>query len=1569
MRRGLSLALVVFVVGSAAVAGIGVATASGAPGTATDRTVGTPGTLAADDNGTLSGTLTDGATGEALSGVTVTVDDGDDVQTVQTDGSGTYSATVPNGSAVTVSATATVAGAEDSVEIAATSGTTVDGTATADLTLYPDLAGSGTQADPYQIGSARGLQAMSLDLDAHYRLVSDVNASRTVAWNGGKGFDPVGDSYAAGFTGTFDGDGNTITGMTIDRPTESNVGVFGSTNGDISNTTVREATVTGDKWVGGLAGDLYGSATEVSVSANVSGTDDVGGLVGYHSGSVDRSAVSGTVSGTDDVGGLVGSTGSGAAVTDSHAASTVNGGSTVGGLVGYLATSATVTDSYATGDVSGGSEVGGLIGKASSYSTVTDAYWDVDTTGQSYSGGDGTGLTTAEMTGIDATENMALDFGNTWAATTGYPALRWNDATAGPVFAVTSVDAPATVAANRTLTVDATVENVGATDGTTDVTLSFDGSEMATESVTVAAGATETVTLEGVVPAGTAPGDYDVTVESPDDGLTESTEVRPLRTVIGTVTDGVSGAAVGNATVTLAYASGGTETVRTDAIGRFTTEVVDGSEVTVTANVTADAVDDPRIDASETLTVDSDEFVRLELWPDLDGEGTEANPYEIANAYELQAIGLDAGANYTLVSDVDASGTDDWYATVGTESKGFLPVALDGGSLDGAGHAITDVTLFGDGSAAAGGYVGLFGTISDGRVSNLSVVNATLDASGGTYPGLFAASVYGGSTIANVSVSGSVTSNASRVGAIGRLGTGELRGVTADVDIDGTADTVGGLVGENRGVVRDSTAAGSVTGGSSVGGLVGVNDGTVSTSFATGAVTADAGDVGGLVGTDDDGTVQNAYWDVNATGQSTSASNATGLTTAQLTGVEPLSTMAGFDFENSWQLSTEYPQLKSSGVAPVGPLAIEGVETDAEVVKGETLAVNVTVENVGSVASDDRVTLTSDGETVNRTDPLALAPGENRTVSLAWTPEDVSTGEYALTVASASDDDSTAVQVVGVGTVEGTLTDDTTGAPIAGATVTVENGTYGPYDVTAGTDGSFVLAGVPEGDYDVSVEADGYHSESLTGLSIRDGDVTDLGARPLSGNASIGGIVEDAHSGTLLRNATVTVTNGNWTDTERTAADGTYTIEGVPGTGDDYRVTVDPVAAFRTSAATTVTVASNGTVTTDLAPDRVSTYFAVDRLDSPTSVDEGDDFTASATVTNLGGDRGNTTVEYLLDGTVVDTAQVSIDAGNGSTVSFEYAIDDTGTHSHGTRTVNETTTTDIDVEAAARGGGSGGGWDGGSGGENDDGDVSNTDDDTEETGPVNAETDGEGRATATVSVDVDETVRVDLGDIVVNSDAGVAITQVSLTFGDSAGDVTFTAETVPEPPATVSPLRDDGDDRRALSYVEMTTTVDGEDASERLDSATVRFTVQADRATELDIAPQDIVLYRFDGERHEWEELDTEVASTGDGRVVYNATTTQFSVFAVGGRAEAGGEPDGTPTTDGATSTPRPPTSTPQPPTSTAETPTSTEPTPSESSTTDPGTGSTNGGAPGFGVGVAVIALVSTTFFVRSRRT
>ena len=200
----------------------------------------------------------------------------------------------------------------------------------------PDpTVGTGTPEDPFLVGNVHDLQAIRHNLSAHYALTGDIDARETRTWNGGAGFQPLGD-WDERFSGTLDGRGYRVTGLYINRASATFVGLFGSMEGArVSTICLADVDITGNSSVGGLAGHISsGTMENACVTGTVTGHGYVGGLAGYNiRGWIRDSHASGTVTGSDGVGGLVGwNEGS---VYHSHASVNVTGVHRVGGLVGF----------------------------------------------------------------------------------------------------------------------------------------------------------------------------------------------------------------------------------------------------------------------------------------------------------------------------------------------------------------------------------------------------------------------------------------------------------------------------------------------------------------------------------------------------------------------------------------------------------------------------------------------------------------------------------------------------------------------------------------------------------------------------------------------------------------------------------------------------------------------------------------------------------------------------------------------------------------------------------------------------------------------------------------------------------------------------------------------------------------------------------------------------------------------------------------------------------------------------------------------------------------------------------
>jgi hypothetical protein len=777
--------------------------------------------------------------------------------------------------------------------------------------------GQGTEAEPLEIEDWNHLYNVRENLDANFTLVNDLNESTegydevaNETANSGDGFEPIGTDENSYFSGSFDGENHTIDGVTIDREGDDRIGLFGTIDGGalIENVHLESVDVTGNSKVGGLVGWSHSDSSDeirrVHVDGSVNAAGDAGGLIGSNWQNMTISEVSANVAVTStegSVGGLVG-WGDKATITNVYALGDVSGGDRVGGLIGQHG-EGRLEQSYAAGKVSDGDSKGGLIGENAA--TVEDSYWDTERTEQSTSAGDETGLSTEQMTGDDALDNMG-----------GLAADSW-----------------------------------------------------------------ETITLD---------------------------------------TDGANG---------------------------------DGYP-TLSA-----------LDREQQILVPDGFEARF-----AGGDGTVDDPYQIEDWHHLNNTREYLDANFTVNNDLTekTAGYDEIASESANGGDGFEPIGENpgqfSGNFNGSGHTITDLYI--DRSRS---YVGLIGYVgSDGTIENVRVENVSIDGDSrvgglvGYNQGMLSNSSATGSvigsrefvgglvgynkdgTVHESSATTSVTSSSLYVG--GLVGINDMGGtvnksyatgsVKGSDDVGGLvgrninsgkvsesyatgsvkgSDNVGGLVGENSAEIHESYAHGTVNGSAHVGGLVGLSADKITTSFATGYVNSTGTDIGGLVGFNDGGSVDNAYWDTESTNQSDSDGDATGLTTAQMTGSDAPAEMAGFDFTDVWVATEGYPTLTWNGSDPF--FAVDITSTNEPVDAGDTLDVTANVTNWG-VDGSQTVRLTDTDFTNSQQDALAvdLDSGESDdSVDLQWDTgsDDDGTGDITVSTPNESDTESVTIEDTG----------------------------------------------------------------------------------------------------------------------------------------------------------------------------------------------------------------------------------------------------------------------------------------------------------------------------------------------------------------------------------------------------------------------------------------------------------------------------------------------------------------------------------------------------------------------------
>ena len=474
-----------------------------------------------------------------------------------------------------------------------------------------------------------------------------------------------------------------------------------------------------------------------------------------------ESYATGTVSGDWNVGGLVGWL-DGGTIDASYATTDVDGDDGVGGSVGWMVDGA-VSDSYAVGAVTSDGTAGGLVGAADG-GDVTESNWDRETTTQDVSGGshESFGLTTVEMLGQEATENMALSFDSSWEVlaedgAVSYPYLGENPQEPAPGYE----------------------ERFAGGDGTEDAPYEVETWHHL-ENVRLSLEANYVLAA-----------DLDSETEGYDD------------VAGGDADDGAGFAPIGDDDEPFA--------------GTF-----DGDEHTI-ANVTIDrdqddvgffGVNDGAIErvGLEAVTVSGNQRV---------GGLVGDNSGDVNQSYATGSVtgtGWDLGG---LTGSNDETGTlDRSYANVTTEGE-----TRRVGGLVGTNYGEVDQS-YATGSVTGDREVGGLAGANSGDDAEVYRSYATGSVSGeernvGGLVGLSSGEV--DQSYATGSVSGEEENVGGLVGIVNT--NGEVYRSYATGSVTGEESHVGGLVGENREMVNQSYATGMVTGeGPDVGGLVGLND-------------------------------------------------------------------------------------------------------------------------------------------------------------------------------------------------------------------------------------------------------------------------------------------------------------------------------------------------------------------------------------------------------------------------------------------------------------------------------------------------------------------------------------------------------------------------------------------------------------------------------------------------------------------------------------------------------------------------------------------------------------------------
>ena len=749
------------------------------------------------------------------------------------------------------------------------------------------------------ITNAHQLQLIAMAVGANYTLGANVNAAGTDTsttlgdvWSTSGGFVPIGSNNAI-FTGSFDGLGHTISGLTINLPNTSYVGFFGFTGRGsvVQNVGLIGGSVIGGRDVGALIGDNdQGTVNNSYATGSVSGTEtSIGGLVGYNFGSISDSYATGNVSGgTFYVGGLVGTNDSNGTVTNSYATGSVSTAANyVGGLVGYDFDSV-VSNSYATGSVSGGVFVGGLIG--SNYgSTLSNSYSTGTVSGSNYAAGlvgynHGTIVTSYWNTSTNPMLAVGIG-GGTLTGATGLTTAQMQTATNFLGFVFTASPG---VAGNNWVMVDTdgSLNNAGGASGATFPMLSSEYSTVIanahqlqliamalgasyTLSANINAAGTDTSTTLGDVwstPGGFVPiGSNGTNFTGSFDGLGHTISGLTIN-LPASFNVGLFGYTSASSTIQNVGLLGGSV-----AGGGNTGELVGNLGGTLN-------------NSYATGDVTGTGGFQIGGLVGLNSTGTIDNSYAAGTVTGGYNVGGLVGSSYGAISNSHATGDvtgtgnavgglvgNNYGAPISNSyaSGNIAGVGYVGGLVGQGGGVITNSYATGSVTGSSYDVGGLVGS----QYGSISGSHASGNVIGNTNVGGLVGYNNAGSTVTTSFAAGAVSGAGNGAGNVGGLVGNNYGGTITFSHATGTvtgtaASSVGGLVGLNYGAatITGGSASGVVTGETNVGGLVGSNSGTINGGIATGSVSSTNVDAGGLVGNNPGGTISYSHATGTVTG-------------------------------------------------------------------------------------------------------------------------------------------------------------------------------------------------------------------------------------------------------------------------------------------------------------------------------------------------------------------------------------------------------------------------------------------------------------------------------------------------------------------------------------------------------------------------------------------------------------------------------------------------------------------------------------------------------------------------------
>ena len=324
------------------------------------------------------------------------------------------------------------------------------------------------------------------------------------------------------------------------------------------------------------------------------------------------------------------------------------------------------------------------------------------------------------------------------------------------------------------------------------------------------------------------------------------------------------------------------------------------------------------------LYVNGVDYPRLNWGKYSGGKGNANDPYQIATKADLLTLAADTNDYdkcFVLTADVNMEGQVFTTAIIAPDTvagnASFDGIAFTG-TFDGNDHKIINYNINGGSNR----WLGLFGSISSGSlVKNLGVEDFTVSGLDSWIVGGLVGDNMG--SISNCYSTGEVAcgDNSGNLGGLVGISRGGISNCYSTGTVSGGdySGLIGALAGTNCGNMRNCYSTSLVTGSynsQNLGGLVGMNSyygsiyhGSISDCYSTGSVSGTSY-VGGLLGYNSSGSVNNSFWDTQTSSRTTSEGG-TGKTTTEMKMLSTF-TSAGWDFADAWGIGNgqTYPYLK-----------------------------------------------------------------------------------------------------------------------------------------------------------------------------------------------------------------------------------------------------------------------------------------------------------------------------------------------------------------------------------------------------------------------------------------------------------------------------------------------------------------------------------------------------------------------------------------------------------------------------------------------------------------------------------